>query len=92
MDDTIRTAGTFCKIHTPQRKKFHFVNFANPSFVECPINHSEFQNQNIKEYHERNCLLMIPNGWSILRRDDSSTEMFRSHRSLNPGFSPCSPH
>jgi hypothetical protein len=42
MDDTIRTANTLCKIHTPQRIKFDFVNFANPSLVEYPINHSEF--------------------------------------------------
>jgi hypothetical protein len=35
-------ADTICKIHTPQRIKFDFVNFANPSFVEYSINHSEF--------------------------------------------------
>jgi hypothetical protein len=42
MDDTIRTDDTFYKIHAPQRIKFDFVNFANLSFVEYPINHSEF--------------------------------------------------
>jgi hypothetical protein len=42
MDDTIRTADALCKIHTSQWIKFDFVNFANPSFVEYPIKHSEF--------------------------------------------------